>query len=280
MKLSIKSILFVLLTQTASAQYYYKDIIATKEAIAKDKLYKENKVRSVELSSKDANNQPEEGFECNQKIANNYSEIDTYSKSKFTPESFQTSSYAENGLLRKTIDTSKAFYSVTDYTFDDAGRLINIRNTSTETDNQSKDVEEHQWQYDQKGRPVEMIKIKNGTDTTLIHFIVDEKGNVAEERASHSHVAMQSIFYYYDDDNRLTDIVRFNEAAGRLLPDYVFSYDPTGLLSSMIVVPEGSSDYQRWIYQYNDQRLRVKETCLNKQHQTLGSIFYQYNYSK
>ncbi len=280
MKLLIKLILFVLLVQTASAQYYYKDIIAAKEAIAKEKLYKQNRVKSVELTSKDAYDQPEDGFVCNQEVTNNFLQITTYSKSKFTPESFQTTLYSENGLLKKTIDTSKSFYSVTDYQFDDAGRVTNILNTSTETDNQLKDVEEHQWQYDKNGRPLQMIKIKNGSDTTYIHFIIDEKGNIAEERAVHNNTPMQSIYYYYSSSNQLTDIVRYNTAAQRLLPDYIFSYNDGGDLASMVVVPEGSTDYQRWLYNYNDKGLRVQETCTNKQKQVLGKILYQYNYSK
>lgn len=280
MKLLIKLILFVLLVQTASAQYYYKDIIAAKEATAKEKLYKENRIKSVELSSKDATDQPEEGFVCEQQVTNDFLQITTYSKSKFTPESFQSTIYSENGFLKKTIDTSKSFYSVTDYQFDDAGRVVNILNTSTETDNQLKDVEEHQWQYDKNGRPLQMIKIKNGSDTTYIHFIIDEKGNVAEERAMHNNLLMQSMYYYYNNNNQLTDIVRYNVGAQRLLPDYIFSYNDVGAVASMVVVPEGSTDYQRWVYNYNDKGLRVQETCINKQKQILGKIFYQYNYSK
>jgi len=280
MKLLIKLILFVLLVQTASAQYYYKDIIAAKEAINKEKLYKETRVKSVELSSKDANDQPEDGFVCDQQVTNNFLQISTYSKSKFTPESFQTTLYSDNGFLKKTIDTSKSFYSVTDYQFDDAGRVINILNTSTETDNQLKDVEEHQWQYDKNGKPLQMIKIKNGSDTTYIHFAIDEKGNVAEERAAHNNTFMQPMYYYYNNNNQLTDIVRYNAGAQRLLPDYIFSYNDGGALASMVVVPEGSTDYQRWVYNYNDKGLRVQETCFNKQKQVLGKILYQYNFTK
>jgi hypothetical protein len=280
MKLLIKSILFVLLVQTASAQYYYKDVLATQEAITKEKNYKENKVKSVEMISKNGNDEMEEGFVCKQSVTDNFLQIQTYSKSKFTPESFQTTVYSENGSIKRTVDTSKSFYSVTDYQFDEAGRLTNITNTSTETDNQLKDVEEHQWQYDKNGKPFQMIKIKNGTDTTYFHFVIDDKGNVTEEHPSHKNLAQQPIYYYYNSDNKLTDIVRYNDAAKRLLPDYIFSYSEGGTLTSMVMVPEGSNDYQRWIYNYNDRGLRMVETCLNKQKQTLGKIYYQYNLSK
>jgi hypothetical protein len=280
MKLLIKFIMFVLVAQTSKAQYYFKDIIASREAIDKEKIYRNQRVKSVELASMDANDQPEDGFACQQKVSGNFLQIMTYSKSKFTPESFQTTSYSENGLLKNTIDTSKSFYSVTEYQFDAQGRLTNITNTSTQTDNQIKDIEEHQWRYDQNGKPLQMIKIKNISDTTHIWFVLDEKGNVSEERSEHNHVPMQAIYYYYNDNHELTDIVRFNAAANRMLPDYIFSYNADHSLASMIIVPEGSSDYQRWVYRYDDKSLRIEEICFDKQKKVLGKIFYAYTYSK
>jgi hypothetical protein len=283
MKLLIKLILFVLLAEPASAQYYYKDIIAAREAAAKEQSFKENRVRGVDLVSKDGMDEPEEGFVCQQKVSGDFLQVSTYTKSKFTPESFQTTTYSADGLLKETIDTSKSFYSVTDYRFDGSGHLINVLNTSTETDNQVRDIEEHQWQYDDKGNPVMMIKIKNGTDTTQVQFVLDEKGNVGEERAVHNNKPLQSIYYYYNEAHQLTDIVRYNKAAGRMLPDFIFSYgekDNTRNLASMIVVPEGSADYQRWVYDYNEKGLRVQETCINKERKILGKILYQYSFSK
>ena len=66
---------------------------------------------------------------------------------------------------------------------------------------------------------------------------------------------LPSIYYYYDNDGRLTDIVRYNQKAGRLLPDYVFEYN-SGRLSSMLFVPAGSTDYQKWIYSYDANGLK------------------------
>ena len=44
----------------------------------------------------------------------------------------------------------------------------------------------------------------------------------------------------------------------------------------MLVVPEGTDDYQKWIYEYNDAGLKIKETCLNKRKQILGRVEYVY----
>ena len=88
------------------------------------------------------------------------------------------------------------------------------------------------------------------------------------------------MFYYYDDKNRLTDIVRFNEKLKQLLPDYIFEYEDNGELSTMTVIPEGSSDYQKWYYKYDDSGLRLAEFCYNKKTELLGKIEYDYEASR
>ena len=45
---------------------------------------------------------------------------------------------------------------------------------------------------------------------------------------------------------------RYHEKAKRLLPDYMFEYEENGELSTMTVVPEGSSDYQKYYYKYDE----------------------------
>jgi hypothetical protein len=99
---------------------------------------------------------------------------------------------------------------------------------------------------------------------------------VAEENSVRRKVALPSFYYYYDAQNRLTDIVSYNVKAKRLLPLYIFEYNDDNQLSSMLVVPEGTDDYQKWIYEYNDAGLKIKETCLNKRKQILGRVEYVY----
>jgi hypothetical protein len=45
----------------------------------------------------------------------------------------------------------------------------------------------------------------------------------------------------------------------------------------MLVVPEGTDEYQRWLYEYNAAGLKTKETCYNKRKQMLGRVEYAYN---
>ena len=74
-------------------------------------------------------------------------------------------------------------------------------------------------------QPTGMLKIVNNTDTTYVRFVPDEKGNIGEEHATRAGEALPVIYYYYDDSNRLTDIVRYNLKAQRLLPDNIFNME-------------------------------------------------------
>ena len=115
-----------------------------------------------------------------------------------------------------------------------------------------------------------MWKIKNKTDTTYVTFVIDEKGNVTEEHSTRKSKPLPTYYYYYDDKNRLTDIVRFNESAKRLLPDYIFEYDEDGRISSVVIVPESGSEYEKWFYSYYENGLKGQEACYNKKTGTTG----------
>ena len=67
-----------------------------------------------------------------------------------------------------------------------------------------------------------MIKIKGETDTTMVNLVKDEKGNIIEEKSVRGGQQLPSVYYYYDNDGRLTDIVRYNQKAGRLLAGLCF----------------------------------------------------------
>ncbi|HSC39464.1 MAG TPA: hypothetical protein VLD19_16385, partial [Chitinophagaceae bacterium] len=101
-------------------------------------------------------------------------------------------------------------------------------------------------------------------------------GNPGEEKVVRNRVSLGSTFYYYDAQNRLTDIARYNKKADRILPEYMFEYNDAGQVSQMIVVPEGTSDYQTWKYAYNANGLKQQEACYSKQKQLLGKVEYSY----
>jgi len=276
MKLFTGFLVLVLFTHVCNAQYYYKDLVVTSQTSGQWKQYRDNAVRSVRLSGSEADGQPSEGFLGQQDIASDYSLITTHTKAVGNPDTWLFVYYSPEGRPVKIQDTSDTYRSLSEYQFNAAGDLTTLTNTSMETDNHLEDVEQHIWHYDDKDRPVSMLKIKNGSDTTYVRLVLDEKGNVAEEHASRHKYPLPTVYYYYDQNNHLTDIVRYNLKAQRLLPDYMFEYDGNRL-TSMLVVPEGSNDYQKWVYEYNEKGLKAKESCFNRKKELQGSITYEYS---
>src|SRR5882757_280324 len=183
MKLITGSVLLILFTQVCSAQYYYKDLVVTRQTAGQWKLYKDSKVKSVKLVSFEADGQPSEGFVCDQEVTTDFSRITTHTRSSGTPDAWILAWYSPAGLPVKIEDTSDTYQSISEYQYDPEGHITAITNTSIETDNHLKEVEQHFWHYDTQGKPSGMLKIKNGSDTTFVRFVADEKGNIAEERA-------------------------------------------------------------------------------------------------
>jgi YD repeat-containing protein len=278
MKLLIGSLFLILLTGVANAQYYYKDIIATRQNIAQWQAYKAARVKSARLNSFEADGRPTEGFQIEVTVQSDFSGMTTHSKTNGATETWTFATYSPQGLLTGITDTSDTYQSESVYQYDDHGRLLSITNTSIETDNHVKAVETHLWQYAAGDHPTGMLRIMNNTDTTYVRFVTDDKGNIGEEDATRNKENLPTIYYYYDDANRLTDIVRYNLKARRLLPDNIFEYGPDGRIASLLAVQEGASSYQKWIYDYNDRGLKTKESCFTKQREMVGRVEYQYTF--
>lgn len=279
MKIFTVCCLFLSFALQGRSQYYYKDLVVTPQTAAQARLFRENKVKSIKLNTFDGDGKPTEGFEGSQELSPDGLKITTHTHSIGSSNSWIFATYAPSGRQVKTLDTSDTYRSTTEYVYDDQGRLVLITNTSIETDNHIRDVEQHSWTYDANGRPATMIRVRNGRDSTFVSFIADEKGNIAEERARHNGSALPTVYYYYDDQGRLTDVVRYNIKAARLLPDYMFEYEGnTSRLSSTLIVPEGSSDYQKWTYTYDAKGLKTQDACTNRQKILVGRIDYQYTF--
>ena len=92
--------------------------------------------------------------------------------------------------------------------------------------------------------------------------------------------SLGTTYYYFDAQHRLTDVAKFNARANRILPDYMFEYNDARQVTQMIVVPEGSADYQTWKYIYNAKGLKEKDVCYNKQKQMVAGIEYVYTFGK
>lgn len=261
---------------TVNSQFYYKDLLIPAQTTAQLAGFQQHRIRTVKVLSYERDGEATEGFSGSQHISNNYKKLTTQLQTAYAGTSTLTSFFDQEGRLLRSIDTTDGSGSISHYSYNEQGLLTAITNVSTSF-GQSQEKEEHHWYYSDKGRPQKMLRIKNTLDTTNISFVLDEKGKVIEEVAKRKNTASQSFYYYYDEAGRLTDIASYNNKAGRILPAFIFEYDSGDRLRSMMVVPEGSDDYQKWYYSYNTEGMKVKEECRNKRGQLLGRIEYQYS---
>ncbi len=276
----IKILLFLLIILLSAfgthAQYYYKDIISNNQLLADMIAYKENKVKTVTLTSFEDNGAESEGFFFQRKLSKDYRRSELFTRADIAPASLFTSVFDTDGKLLSTNDSSTI--SVTDikYKYDDKRRISSVfsRVHSNDDDFVTFISEEHIYSYDENGLPEKMIRIKNKIDSAVILFAADEKGNIAIEKDTKKGT---KFFYYYDAKNRLTDIVQANEYSKRLKPDYVFEYNSAGLITQMTAVEEGSHNYLVWKYNY-DNGLRIRERCFTNERRLMGTIEYEYKF--
>jgi antitoxin component YwqK of YwqJK toxin-antitoxin module len=262
---------------SSNAQYYYKDIIGTSETAITLQAYMKNKVNRVSLNSFDADGTKSEAFFVSQVFNPSQKTLQTITKSGVSDESILLSFINANGQVVKTIDSNQKLVSTALYQYAENGSLTNVTLISTDSSKAFSQVEEHLWQYE-NGKVKRMIRVKNKVDTMYIQFKLDDAGNVIEEQSVRNGKVSDPVYYYYDAQNRLTDIVRFNNKAKRLLPEYMFEYSASNQVIQKITVPSNGSQYLIWRYQYDERGLKIKEAIYNKQKQLTGKIEYLYSF--
>src|ERR1700710_2291512 len=109
MKLFVGTLLLIVLNQVCTAQFYYKDLVAARESSAKWKLYRDTRVKSVQLVSTERDGSAAEGFQGDQEVTADGQVITTHTKAKGTLESWIITSYTPQGLPLKTTDTSQTY---------------------------------------------------------------------------------------------------------------------------------------------------------------------------
>lgn len=274
-KTGLLLVLFCSTGLMSSAQYYYKDILSNHQLLADMALYKQNKVKLINIKSFEDDGKPSEGFFCQKKFSRDYSKAELFTRSDISGPSLLTSTFNNKGQLLKTYDSSKISVTSNVYKYDQQDRIASIlSNVRSQDDDFTNEItEEHIYSYDEQNKPVQMIRVKNRTDSTIILFALDEHGNVAIEKDTKSGT---KYYYYYDVKKRITDIVQANDLKTGLVPDYIFEYNNSaGLLSQMTTTEEGGNYYFVWKYTY-DNGLRARERCYSKERRLMGSIEYEY----
>jgi hypothetical protein len=261
--------------QKANCQFYYSDIIATKLANKTYSNLKNNHIKKITSSNGTKNSAGEENVSIMQNFSANWETIRTKTTLATGIKSSSTTYYQNNKILKKE-DEGKNVNSLLRYNYDATEKLISLVASSIDTTVFDGFFEKHFFTYDEKGLPTKMLKIKNEEDSTFVNFIKDEQGNIAEERWMHHNELVETYYYYYNEKNWLTDIVKFNMKAGKMLPEFLFEYDTNGNISQMTQIPFGSSNYFVWHYVYNEQNLKLAEFCYNKKNELIGKMEYRY----
>lgn len=268
-------LLLLVISKVSSAQYYYNDIIANKLSSKQFNLLQTNKFKKVSAKSYDASGNNSTDFFLEQLFNNNFTQSVTNSKIASGISATLITNFENNHVI-STNEISKGIENIVHYTYYNDSTIKSISDVSKDTALNISSTENHLWNYATNGKPVSMTCVKNNSDTTTVLFIIDENGNVAEERWSKKGKEIEHYFYYYNQKNELTDIVRFNNRAKKLLPDFLFEYDEQGRIQKMTQVTAANSNYLVWTYLYNAKGLKQTEICINRKKELLGKIEYSY----
>ena len=269
------SVILLLLSSALYSQYFFNDIVSTQSANEQYRLLRANKVKKIKATSYEADNSVSDGFLLEEEISPDGKKTTLTSAVAGTTPSTTSRTY-ELSKLRRTQSFNKGIENKTEYTYNDKGLVQKIVLTTADTAMKYASIETHEWQYDDKGQPVSMLKIKNHDDTVLVELVKDDRGMVTEERWKKKNRMLENYYYYYDNSNRLTDIVRYNARLKKLIPDFQYEYDAASRISQMTQISLSTSNYVIWKYTYDDKGLKTAETGFDKQKNQVGRIQYTY----
>lgn len=267
--------------QVVSAQYYYQDIINTARTEANFDLLKQNKITIQLVQSFDANQESDNDFRCQRELQNNYRQLRSITTSRATGYSVMTSYFSARGKLTKTVDSTRNIITTIIYlrnTNDTSGKLREVYLTSLEPKSKYKFTETHRYEYDDAGNVSKMIHFRGDRieDSTTVTFTLDSLGLVTEEIETGKGARGQRLYYKYNDQGLLTDIVRYSPTRQKMLPDYIFDYDAQNRIGAMTTVNGETASYTIWRYTYDAQNLPLQEECYGKKKELLGTVRYKY----
>ncbi len=255
------------------AQYYYNDLIRAEWLQDRMKSYKAAGVRSVNIISYDETGSLIEDFKSGIQLSNQYKDWHSVTESPWEGKTVTIHQFNAAGQLIQSVDSAESSKQVTYYQYE--GALLTRITSKAYSRGQLLMEEIHEWSY--SGENVHsMKKSRQGDDITTVEFVRDEQGRIAEEKIRKGTLLQETYYYYYDQQGNLTDIVRYNSRADKMLPDFIFEYSSNGQLTSMLITSSDKSDYQQWRYSYNQQGLKTEDICFGKNKRIVGRMEYVY----
>ncbi len=260
-----------------SAQYYFNDIVSSINNQQNFALLLQHNIKKVTVQALENDNTASTDFFLTQTVNPAAKSLTTMSKSSFSDASILITKFDAQSRIVSVLDSADGGATNIQYSYNEAGKLYQMQSSSMQAA-QAKNVvnEVRTYVYNSDGQPTTLYRVTGGRDTMIVHFILSDNGLPGEEQWIKANQKIETWYYYYDEDKRLTDIVRYNEAAKQMLPDYLFGYDENDRMTSKVAVQPVTSSYRIWQYRYDARGLKTQETVLNKQRQPEGKLIYTY----
>ena len=266
----------LMLHLTVFSQYYYTDLVDARLINDRMKNLTAQKVKLITATGYDAAGAKTSDFSERQEVGGEKKSINITSRNgqQVNRQYYQ---FDNDYRLTSVTDSSDGIKTVTSYAYDNNGNITSIKTAVKDSLQDFIETIEHQYQYNTVGKPERLLRILNGKDSSEYRFTLEEHKNVADEQLFRRGVGYDRVYYYYDDKNRLTDVVRYNKKAQKLLPTMMFEYDDTGrIIQKLTVVSADNPDYLIWRYLYDAKGLKTKEALFNKNKELTGRIEYTY----
>ena len=263
---------------TALCQHYYNDILDARITGERMKNLTQQKVKTITATGYDARGAKTSDFNEWQDInaEKKILKVTTRNGQQVRRQFYQFDSQFK---LISITDSSGDIKSSTTYSYDNAGNIISIKTTTKDSLQDFNETVVHQYVYGTGGKPEKMWRIVNDNDSSEYRLSLEEHKNIADEQLYRRGVGIDPVYYYYDEKNRLTDIVRYNKKAKKLLPSLMFEYDEADrIIQKMTILSTNNPDYLIWRYLYNEKGLKTKEALFNKQKELTGRIEYAYTF--
>jgi hypothetical protein len=265
---------------TTFCQYYYNDILDARAISERMKNYTRQGVKTITATGYDTRGTKTTDFNEWQEInaEKKILKITTRNGQQIARQYYQ---FDDQYRLRGITDSSGDIKSSTVYNYDNNSNIILIETSTKDSLQDFTEIIEHQYQYNAGGKPEKLWRIMNAKDSSEYRFTLDDNGNIADEQLYRRDVGLDPIYYYYDEKKRLTDIVRYNKKAKKLLPAVMFEYDESNrIIQKMTILSSNNPDYLIWRYIFNEKGLKTKEALFNKQKELTGRIEYAYTFEK
>jgi antitoxin component YwqK of YwqJK toxin-antitoxin module len=282
---------FFICSFSLNAQYYYNDIMGTLETNRMMQTYLANKVKTVSVDGYNERGMKTTDFSETQEVRENGKVLKIVTTTNLNRVA-NYKRFDDKGRLSSVTDTSMGIANTSTYEYDNTGRLVLLQNSVKDPENEIDQVETHQWIYNKEGKPEKMWRIVNKTDSLEVRFIPDENGDPGEEIMYKRGKETDHVYYYYDDEGRISDIVRFDEKVKKLVPDNIITYDDSGRVIQ--VVTNNIKDnvgigrlgkayfvrYMIWRFVYNENGLKTNDVLFNANQEITGKIKYNYTFGQ